>query len=280
MRELLTGIGDLQAAAALYRVDPQILYANVSSMTRASFADARRNHGTPLVIPAKNEADTLPGMLTSAALNGDIVPLVVNNQSTDATAEIAQNMGAIVLEAPKGRKMAATQAGLAFAVQELRAKTILFTDADTHLPRRWARSMANVVCEADQGRGALLFGHSIYTTEQSALAACTVNIYRTARATQRVLRSQRLPARGANYALQLDPEGVMQDAIAKLDPTLMWGDDWTIGAAIAKTGAAAVSSGDLATWVVTKGDRIATLSQIATAAIHRNAYMQKRSQAY
>ncbi len=91
-----------------------------------------------IVVPARNEADNLPRLLDSLArLQGvDVDVTVVDDASTDATAEIAERSGARVLRIsgpPPGwtGKTYACQVG-ALATD---GEWILFTDADTaHSP--------------------------------------------------------------------------------------------------------------------------------------------------
>jgi 4,4'-diaponeurosporenoate glycosyltransferase len=99
-----------------------------------------------LIIPARNEAQNLPALLRSirALCPAPREVIVVDDHSTDATAEIARAFGARVIspnDLPAGcvGKPWACAAGAAVATSPL----LLFTDADTvHAPDSMGRAVA------------------------------------------------------------------------------------------------------------------------------------------
>lgn len=66
-----------------------------------------------VVIPCLNEAESLPGVLTALPLG--YLPLVVDNNSTDATAEVARQHGAEVIAETRAGYGAAVHAGVSAA---------------------------------------------------------------------------------------------------------------------------------------------------------------------
>lgn len=85
-----------------------------------------------VIVPAYNEIDWLPATLsalktamTGIALRGELI--VTNNNSTDATAEIAAEMGARVVFEPINQISRARNAG----AREARGRYLVFVDADT-----------------------------------------------------------------------------------------------------------------------------------------------------
>ncbi|MEK7183933.1 MAG: glycosyltransferase [Patescibacteria group bacterium] len=91
-----------------------------------------------VVIPAKNEEQSLPAALD--ALNSQVgldrtlyEVIVVDNNCTDRTAEIAKSLGAIVVKEPKPGIGHARAAGFAIA----KAPLIATTDADSIAPESW-----------------------------------------------------------------------------------------------------------------------------------------------
>src|ERR687897_2428822 len=80
------------------------------------------------VIPAWNEADTV-GAVVYAALDARLVEgvVVVDNASTDATAGVAADHGARVVQEPTAGKGEAMRTGVAAAID---ADIIVFLDAD------------------------------------------------------------------------------------------------------------------------------------------------------
>jgi peptidoglycan/xylan/chitin deacetylase (PgdA/CDA1 family)/GT2 family glycosyltransferase len=89
-----------------------------------------------IVVPAYNEERLLPLCLDALLAQdypGAIEIIVVNNGSTDRTAEVAQRPGVIVLHEPQPGYRAALVRGFAAATGEI----IACTDADTRVPRHW-----------------------------------------------------------------------------------------------------------------------------------------------
>jgi glycosyltransferase involved in cell wall biosynthesis len=89
-----------------------------------------------VVVPAHNEAETLPATLRS--LQGQDFPgrfeiIVVDNASTDATAEIAAAAGVRVVAEPRRGVCSARQRGTEVAQGEI----VVSTDADTTHPADW-----------------------------------------------------------------------------------------------------------------------------------------------
>lgn len=101
------------------------------------------NHATSklpvitVIIPAFNEASYLPSCLT--ALNDQTYPkesyhvIVIDNNSTDATAHIARKFGAEVMTEKKQGYIYALNTGLRNAQGDI----IAVTDADTQVHRDW-----------------------------------------------------------------------------------------------------------------------------------------------
>lgn len=89
-----------------------------------------------VVIPAYNEADYLGATLRSLAgqdFPGRVEVIVVDNGSTDATAELARSGGAQVVREPQRGVCAARQLGTDVA----RGSVVVSTDADTVHPPDW-----------------------------------------------------------------------------------------------------------------------------------------------
>ncbi|PRZ33573.1 glycosyltransferase involved in cell wall biosynthesis [Antricoccus suffuscus] len=89
-----------------------------------------------VVVPAYNEEHFLGACLDSLAAQdfpGDVEIIVVDNNSTDATAAVATRPGVTVISEPKQGVCAARQAGTAAATGEI----VVSTDADTTFRSDW-----------------------------------------------------------------------------------------------------------------------------------------------
>ena len=80
-----------------------------------------------VILPVLDEAEALPGVL--AAMPAGYSPLVVDNGSTDGSAEVARGLGARVVAEPRRGFGAACAAGLAAA----RTEVVCFMDCDGSL---------------------------------------------------------------------------------------------------------------------------------------------------
>lgn len=90
-------------------------------------SNAHRYRRVAVVIPALNEEESLPLVLAALPPVGHVV--VVDNGSTDRTAERAASLGALVVPEPRRGYGTACQAGIARAVA-LGAEVIVILDAD------------------------------------------------------------------------------------------------------------------------------------------------------
>ncbi len=86
-----------------------------------------------VVIPALNAAASLPATLASVAGADEVV--VVDGGSDDATTDLAVNLGARVMSAPRGRG-----AQLAAGVAAARGEWLLLLHADTRLAPGWRQA--------------------------------------------------------------------------------------------------------------------------------------------
>ena len=93
-----------------------------------------------VVIPALNEADSI-GALVASVLKCAAACIVVDAGSSDCTAAVAQDAGATVISASRGR---ATQmnAGAARALEgDVPISALLFLHADVALPEQWSTAL-------------------------------------------------------------------------------------------------------------------------------------------
>ncbi len=109
-----------------------------------------------VIVPARNEAASLEACLRSllAQMQPDREIIVVNDHSTDRTAEIAKSLGVHVIAAPDLPPGWSGKCNAAWAgAQAAKGKWLLFTDADT---RHQPNSIASGLQEAQQSHAGLL----------------------------------------------------------------------------------------------------------------------------
>jgi len=105
---------------------------------------------TVAVIPAFNEEAALPSLLNELRSVAGLVPVVVDDGSTDSTAQVARQAGVAVLQLPFNLGVGgAVRAGLCWAV-ERDAERVLVIDADgQHNPS----DIDALITAVDQGAG-------------------------------------------------------------------------------------------------------------------------------
>ncbi len=259
------------------------------AFTRSQFAAARRPNSGAIcvVIPCYNEGQHLPSTLVALARSGNVLPIVVNNNSTDNTAELAAAMGATVLDQPKGKKMAATQRGIQYARHELGARRVLFTDGDTMPLPGWASAMDRRLQELDKGQGAAIFGSIVSMFGSSHLANLAATWLGFLYTIVRDLRGEAPIARGGNYGLSFDDKGIMERKLNSLDQSLFFADpqhpipeDMQILKTLQQTGTAIAAAYTSDTWVITNNDRMTSFHDIAAIFKRGTSYTDIASKSY
>lgn len=103
---------------------------------RTAASEGTASPRVSVVVPALNEALFLPDCLKALALQeyvGEFEVIVVDNGSTDATAAIARDHGAVVVTEMRPGVCAARQRGTEVAAGEI----VVSTDADTIVGPHW-----------------------------------------------------------------------------------------------------------------------------------------------
>lgn len=135
--------------------------------------DHRRVARTSIVIPARDEARSLPHLLTSLAASGaaPLEVIVVDDGSTDGTAELAAAAGATVVTAPPppagwvGKTWACSR-----GAEVASGDTLVFLDADTRLaPAALARLVGTHARHPD-GLLSVQPGHDVPTAVEQLSA--------------------------------------------------------------------------------------------------------------
>lgn len=185
-----------------------------------------------IVIPAYNEAENIAAaikaLISQDFPRSDFEIIVVDDNSTDNTAVLAQEAGAdLVIHEKKPGTNIARQAGLERAKGEI----VAFLDADNIPPTDWlAKIGANL---ADQKISAVSGPYDYELTGFKKLLADIYNKYVMAHGAQWLSFVFRRPAGiiiGGNFATRQE----VLKKIGGLPPLVFWGDDAAIAMLIAR----------------------------------------------
>ena len=120
-----------------------------AAVTSATGAAAGERPFISVVVPALNEEAVLGDCLRSLAAQdypGRLEVIVVDNGSTDGTADLARRHGARVLSEPRPGVCQARQRGTAAAQGQI----VVSTDADTTFPTTWLSRIAATLSDQPQ----------------------------------------------------------------------------------------------------------------------------------
>ena len=285
-------VREIRFLAGLRRFTLEEMLRQYGAQTRALFAAAQAEAPIITVVPAHQEGYDIAACLYSIARAGSLA-IVVSNNSTDGTQEIARAMGAEVIEANNGRKMGATQAGIAHAVEKYDARRLLFTDADTLVPDTWASTMDGALQAMDKGAGAMACGDSVVWHGKAGADPgnrVAHMLYNSVVLRNALKRSFSNPpygiARGHNYGLSLDKDGGVAAAIGGLpaDRFVEPGkaaDDTLIAETLrAREGTVVQGVLDAGAWVLTRGDRLTNTAAALAVFLRLQDYNQATAAAY
>ena len=105
-----------------------------------------------VIIPALNEAENIGAVVEAVRRANPHEVIVVDGGSTDATAELAAQAGAIVLSSPPGR---GRQQRL--GAERAQGEALIFVHADTKLPEDYLQIVAQTLSRSDVAGGAFRF---------------------------------------------------------------------------------------------------------------------------
>jgi glycosyltransferase involved in cell wall biosynthesis len=170
----------------------------------------RRLDAIPTLVCARNEEQDLPRLLYALAQN-DAPPhvVVVDNQSSDGTAELASHLGATVIKEPKAGICNALATGIEFMAEAGQGRFLL-TDADTYPTNSWTIEMEEALRRYTGSSGGEVFGPVVYYGKKAkdnlrSLITITLDLKSKMQGKAR--------AHGPNAAISLDSHGELAEAI-------------------------------------------------------------------
>lgn len=216
--------------------------------------------GWPVVIAARQEeADLPPALMALADSHEPVIPIVVENNSNDRTAEFALAMGAIVLGGTT-HKMDSLQLGVAHALDYLQSDgRILFTDADTLVGRHWSQAMDPGPAD---GQSAVKCGSVAYTHGDAMHIDAFRTVYTRVKAVRRLISGRPPTPSGANMSIYFSPEDQSRALYQQFPPKLFFGEEEIIRQMIEKCGGRVVRELGLSALVITRGDRYGSIGDL------------------
>jgi len=109
---------------------------------------------TAIILPARNEEIPLPGVMAEIPPGAADLVIVVDNGSTDGTARVARQAGAVVVAEPRAGYGFACAAGVR-AAGEIGAEALVFLDADGSFD---PAQIPDLLAPLEAGRADLVLG--------------------------------------------------------------------------------------------------------------------------
>jgi len=117
-----------------------------------------------VIVPTLNEEPSLTATLACVETASETETIVVDGGSTDATVRLAQEAGAIVVHAPRGRG-----AQMNVGATVTRSPALVFLHADTSLPTGWADAVRATLEDPAVAVGAFRFATDVPGVKMRAL---------------------------------------------------------------------------------------------------------------
>ncbi len=115
-----------------------------------------------VVIPAFNEETHINNTLQALTLNDALEVIVVDNGSTDGTAEIAKQHGVMVIDFPSGTIAAVRNRG----VEASTCDVLIFVDADIRVSADWHEKLVAVIQKLQESP-LMVTGSRVQSTEKN-----------------------------------------------------------------------------------------------------------------
>ncbi|MBE9111371.1 TIGR04283 family arsenosugar biosynthesis glycosyltransferase [Nodosilinea sp. LEGE 07298] len=123
--------------------------ANTSATVTPRADPTLQQPAISIVIPALNEASSLPMVLEAIQAAANVEVIVVDGGSSDGTAEVARAMGARVVESTRGRSRQQNQ-----GARVAKGSILLFLHADTCLPQGFDQAIRQTLSQSGVVAGA------------------------------------------------------------------------------------------------------------------------------
>lgn len=254
----------IKSWGGLWSLDTHTILARYGEATRERLQAWQHIEGSAdVLVPTRNGAADLPRLLASLAMQVASVRVwVAPNDCTDNTAEVADTLGARLVEAPAG-KLPATKAGLRAIDESHGLGMVLLTDDDVVHQPRWALTMTDIAHRLDESHSLPVgvFGPAVYVAGQSVAIDVLRTAYDYALDCKKRMLGRIATARGYNMLLGFDKAGRLRDAINSLPDDLYPGEDTAMGDTVVECGGRVSGCLDPRAIPSTRNDRVSTLAE-------------------
>jgi len=238
----------------------------VVSQTRGFTSANFTPDGLPVLVCAFNEEDDLPVTLTALARSTTPVqPYVVDNASTDRTAEFAEGMGAIVIPEKQVGLAHALVAGLGYLAVDNAHPEVLLTDADTIMGHHWAgihRQYLRRAGESSAVSGTVIT-HRFGEPVPHRLTSTLRTVANVGKFYVDALRHEPAKGRGPNMGFRFSSRDQAAEVVDGYNVNRITQTDTQLMLLVRDSGAKAVRALDPYTLVLSRGDRIPNLWALA-----------------
>lgn len=194
------------------------------TFTRQQFRNSDR-YRLPVLIAARNEAEDLPKLLVALSYSTlPVEPIVIDNDSSDETYCLSEQMGARVLREERIGQISAMRTGFDFlSLDRPKAPAVLITDADSFPLESWAAAASRRLSSFSHESGGVITGSRYKIGKKRFEALYTLaghlNDLRT------YIKENRIKAYGPNLGIRFDSRGSILNALTQLDSRCILGTD-------------------------------------------------------
>ena len=225
-----------------------------SSSIRLGFPKSIEEGAIPVLICAWNEIEDLPKLLRALSFSTvPVKPIVIDNNSTDGTGDLAKDLGAEVIVEKEQGLMCALITGFRNLADKGNVQEFLLTDADSYPTPTWASSMKKSAIRIDNQSGGMIVGQIIYHGELIRDTARNMSgwlgdfIY---------LVHRSVGARGGNGFIKFGENGAIAHHLAnELNPKIVVNTDLYLRDNVGSVGGILRKNFFPGSWVFSRGDR-------------------------
>jgi glycosyltransferase involved in cell wall biosynthesis len=221
---------------------------------RSAFSTSIEEGAVPVLVCAWNEAEDLPKLLRALSLSTvPVKPIVVDNNSTDGTGDLAKDLGAAVIFEKQQGIMHALISGFRRLDGNPNIQEFLLTDADSYPVPTWASGMKKSGNQIDNTSGGIIYGQVVYHGKLIRDTAHNVSEWLGDLISH---GNNNVIARGANGFIKFGEKRAIANQLAnELNPNIILNSDMYVRDSVRNAGGTVKKSFSPDTWVFSDGGR-------------------------